>query len=129
MRRLKQLTFLSGLSFSLLSFMMPLQASAAAASGNPFVATPFVAATDANTTDLSSTVVTAAGSPFAVSINKTAIVKGEFAGIVLNPQALDQDFQNISFLLSGAESTQVVVHSQARGTRILRVRLFRQKKA
>ena len=122
MRRLKKPTFLTGLTVSLLASVVPLQASSAAANGNPFVATPFVAATDANTTDLSSTVVTAAGSPFSVSVNKSAIAKGEFAGIVLDPQALDQDFQNISFLLSGAESTQVVVHSQARGTRILRVK-------
>ncbi len=91
----------------------------ASSQASSFLASPFVAG-DEDTSDLSATVVTAAGSPFSVRVNKNPVAPGTFAGVQLDASIPDDNFQGISFLLSGAESTKVVVHSQARGTRIMK---------
>lgn len=114
----RNLTVLSRLSLSLIAAAgLTQQAFAKAQVGNTFVARCFVASEQEKNTDFSAGLVTASGSPLSVKVNNSHLPRGSYAGIELKSNGGDTNFQNISFMLSGATSTQVIVHTKARGSR------------
>ena len=95
------------------------QPALANSADSPFVASYFQAAEKENTPDFNTNMVTAPGSPLSIRVNKDPVTKGNYAGVEITTPIPDTNFQNVSFLLTGAETTQVIVHSQARDSRIL----------